>query len=374
MGRERKDKQSLKAIPGEILERAKALLDENPKRSVRRVIEFLESEFPQSTGKVKRSTLSRALKNAGWSRNHPTPAISFEASSPNDLWQGDIMYGPRVSDNDGEIYKSFLFCFLDDTTRDIPHGEFYSDEKLPRLEDCFEKALLKRGIPKRIFVDNGLVYSSKQFGFICGCLGIHKIHSTPYHPISRGKIERFFRTVRESFLSEIERVSPMPLRDLNRYFFTWLETDYRKRKHSTTKKNPADHFDKEVKEISFPDPAKLRLLFLLREERLVGKTGLVKLFGNRYWVDPSLIGKKVEVGYDPFDLRKVWILLDGEVVSEGSPQSLITLRKAKVPEEVMQKPCESAARFLKILEKKAQKEGLRFYPLKRRENDNDSRA
>lgn len=321
---------------------------------------------------IKKSTLARAIKQSGYNRNLPNKVFTcFVAAKPNDLWQGDGSCGIEIVDEDGNLKKSFLFAWLDDCSRDIPHAEFYSQENLPRLEDCFKKAILKRGVPKRIFVDNGLIFSAKHFTRICAELGIKKIHSTPYYPESRGKIERFFQTVKDGFLSEIMILPKMKLNELNRYFFIWLEEEYRLKTHSQTQRKPKQHFEEDIEKIEFVDSKKIHFLFLLEEERVVSKRCQVKLFGNVYWVDPIFANRRVEVRYDPFDLRIIWIFIDGQYVGEGKPDRLITLRKAKVDEEVVEKKAvEGAKTFLKILEKKEQEKQLKlFVPTKSRDKE-----
>ena len=115
------------------------------------------------------------------------------------------------------------------------------DEKLPAVEDSLKRVILKYGTPLRIFVDNAWVYSGKSFSLACSELGIAKIHSTPRYPVSRGKIERVFRTLREQLLREVENLEPLPVEDLNRYLSAWVDT-YHDRVHSRTKETPRSRF------------------------------------------------------------------------------------------------------------------------------------
>jgi transposase InsO family protein len=115
----------------------------------------------------------------------PRDRRKFEAELPNDLWQSDVMHGPMV-DVDGRMRKSYLIAFIDDHSRLVPYGGFYLSEGLPSYLDALKWALLKRGLCRKLYVDNGPAFRSKHLEYICACLGIALIHSKPYTPQGRG--------------------------------------------------------------------------------------------------------------------------------------------------------------------------------------------
>lgn len=195
---------------------------------------------------------------------------------------------------------------------------------LPRLERVLKIAILRRGIPRSLFVDNGKVYSSTQLAAVCATLGIKQIHSTPYLPNSRGKIERFFGTVRSQFLSEVEAASIATLEDLNASFQAWVELIYHRRVHSETEQPLLDRFQTSIAQVQVrqADPVQLRQAFLWREKRKVTRTANISLQGNRYGVDPILAGRLVELRFDPFDLSEVEIWQDGRFVAHGQVQKM----------------------------------------------------
>jgi transposase InsO family protein len=120
-------------------------------------------------------------------------------------------------------------------SRFVPYAEFFFDEQLPRLERVLKVAILRRGLPKAIYVDNGPVFHAVQFGAACASLNIKKLHSQPYQPEGRGKIERFFGTVREQFLPEVEAASIQTLDDLNTSLWAWLDQIYHARIHTDSR-------------------------------------------------------------------------------------------------------------------------------------------
>jgi len=161
------------------------------------------------------STAYRILKSQGLTRAGAAKVDRrrFEAEFPNDIWQSDVMHGPQVM-VEGKMRKAYLIAVLDDHSRLLPHARFYLSERLESWLDAFRQALLRRGLPRRLYVDNGAAYRTKHLEHICASLGITLTHTPPYTPQGRGKIERFFRTVRTSFLPSCEENSlgalPLP--------------------------------------------------------------------------------------------------------------------------------------------------------------------
>jgi len=174
----------------------------------------------------------------------PKPYRRFERTHFGDLWQADAMHGPKLPDpaNPGKERQVFLFAWLDDHTRLVPHAQFYWNEQLPRLEDCFKRAMLRYGRPLSIYVDRAKVHVSKQLDTICATLGIQRILGTPYYPEGRGKIERFFQFVQSDFLPELSASSVDTLPLLNESLMAWIEVVYHTKVHSETGQAPLERY------------------------------------------------------------------------------------------------------------------------------------
>jgi putative transposase len=144
-------------------------------------------------------------------------------------------------------------------------------------------------------------------------LGIRLLHSAPGRPQGRGKLERFFRTVRERFLVELQERAPGSLEELNRLFQAWLHQAYHRRLHSETGETPLERYTASAprRADAGDDPELLRQAFLWRETRTVAKTATVSLYGNRYEVDDALVGCRIELLYDPFDLERIEVRYQG---------------------------------------------------------------
>lgn len=316
----RSDAGQSTAIPENVLNRAVELKQELPQRSVRRIIKILEGEGTIQRGQIPRSTLSRHLIKRGFGRDDlkrqeiiGRAARRFERSGRNILWQSDLKYGPYLPiGQGGKKIRTYLMVMLDDATRLVTHGEFYDNQRLPILEDCFRKAVLKYGKPDSTYVDNGKIFISRWFRIACARLGIRHLKARSYSPESKGKIERFNRTV-EEFLQEVRLDNPKTLEELNQKFRIWLDEGYHHQPHSSLNgKTPMQAYNGDPRKVRFATPEECREAFLWEETRKVDKTGCFKLQGIEYEAGLSYLGKKIDVRYDPFDLGQVEVWYKGE--------------------------------------------------------------
>ena len=332
----RSDIGKSRQIPAEVLEKAFLLKREEPRRSAKKIIQLMEVHHWAPLGLLKSSTLSRIFKQNGLTYKQLKGSNkcfrTFQAEHPNQIWQSDIMYGPYLPDPDRPQAKkrTYLVAMLDDFSRLIPHAQFYWHERLPHLENTLHKALLKRGIPQVLYVDNAQVYSAHQINAICAELGIRKINCQPYQPESKGKIERFIRTVRESFLTELTHEKVDHLHQLNSKFWAWLEQEYHLKIHSGTNEPPLNRWRNNVSPfLKKIDEQQLQKIFLWREKRKVSKLGLVSLMGIDFEVSSILVGKTVEVKYNHFDLSEVFIYFDGRFIQQARPSQVTRWNTAK---------------------------------------------
>jgi transposase InsO family protein len=309
----RADRGQPRAVSPETLDRAEALKREQPFRSARSIATMLAKDKTQPPPETKLAprTLRRHLARRGattaqlLTEQRPKAYRRFERSAFGDLWQGDAMHGPYLPDpaQPDQQRQVFLFAFLDDHTRLVPHAQFYWNEQLPRMEDCFKRAILRYGVPLAVYVDRGKVYTSKQFDTICASLGVQRILGTPYYPEGKGKIERFFQFLQADFLPELARSEVTSLPHLNQSLLAWLEVVYHRKLHSEIGQAPLERYRQDPAPATRPvDPATLRQAFLHRDQRKVAKTATISFQGNRYRVPDYLRGQSVELRYDPFDL------------------------------------------------------------------------
>ena len=282
-----------------------ALRRERPRLPVPELLHVFQQRQSTFEPGPSLSTLYRFLHQhdlMGRGAAGPEDRRKFEAELPNDLWQSDVMHGPLVRVGETR-HKSYLIAFLDDHSRLIPHGAFYPSEGLSHFQEAFSQALLKRGLPRKLYVDNGAAFRSRQLAYTAAALGIALIHARPYRPQGKGKIERFFRTVRTQFLPSFAGES---LDELNRAFALWLTEDYHPRVHSSTGQSPFARFTSRM-ECLRAAPSDLRDYFRKIVRRRVNKDRSVTVDKRLFEAPVALIGKQVEILYHPESPQRVEI-------------------------------------------------------------------
>jgi transposase InsO family protein len=347
--RPRGDRGQPRAISSQTLDRAEALKREQPLRSARSIAKMLLMDHTQPIPEptLAPRTLRRQLAQRGataaqlLSEQRPKPYRRFERSHFSDLWQGDAMHGPKLPDpaNPEKERQVFLFAFLDDHTRLVPHAQFYWNEQLPRMEDCFKRAILRYGRPLAVYVDQGKVYTSKHFDTLCASLGIQRILGTPYYPEGRGKIERFFQFVQSDFLPELVTSSVTTLAQLNESLLAWLEVVYHRKVHSETGQAPLERYRQDQAPSTRPvDPTDLRQAFLHRIQRKVTSTATFSFQRNRYRVAEYLRRQKVELRYDPFDLTQIEVWFQNAFIEVAALDHVVTTTHPDVEPDPIPKP------------------------------------
>jgi putative transposase len=279
----------------------------NPRRSMRMLRIMLEKAGLVQRGSVSRSAIHRFLARHGLSRPRGAPTElherrSFAAERAGDIWYGDVLHGPRVL-FDGRLRKSYLVTLMDDASRLITHSAFCLAETALEVEGVLKQAVLKRGVCYRLIVDNGAAYRSESLQGICARLGIQLIYCKPRQPQGKGKLERWHRTLRSQFLSEIElNEGPLPLDDLNARLWAYLEGIYHRAQHDGLMgQTPLDRYQEDLEHIRPLGPlaGQLDEIFQHRVERLVRKDGTISYHGRLFEVPYELVGKMVRITVDP---------------------------------------------------------------------------
>jgi transposase len=331
------------------------LKEEVPERSLDRILHLVDELALMPGVAVSRSTLHRVLQDHGLS-GRPTRSSKsttdldrFEASSPNDIWQSDMLAGPWLPDpaRPGKRRRAWLVAFLDDHSRMLLAGRFSFKENLPALELVFREALRRHGIPRCVYFDNGKVYRNRHMDQVVATLGIHRlVYTTPYRPQGHGKIEAFNRFCRAAFLSELKASSVRTLDELNDAFRVWQARYYNQRTHGETQETPRQRWRTGLRHVRYADETLLRQAFLWRETRKTDKTGRFSLFGVHYQTGPRLAQRKVEVRYDPEDLDVVEIWFEGAFCERVRPFEVQRHRRPRPPAAADDVATEPAADFL----------------------------
>jgi len=274
--------------------------------SVQKLYEDLRDQGLLGDPPIHYNTLLRVVKDKGWltPKARTDRRKAYEVDNVNDLWVCDFMHGPKVKTGKRRN-KAILCAIIDDHSRMVVGHGFSASETISALTLVLKEAFLGYGIPKRLYVDNGPSFSSELLARSCALAGISLIHSKPYDSPSRGKVERFFRTVRDRFLSGVQE--GITLQELNEAFWLWLQEDYHHKFHSGIGQRPIDRYSASVDRVPIRRMSKAELdeIFLIRHERVVNNDATISFKGAQYEVPAAYIRQRIEIRHpvdDPEDL------------------------------------------------------------------------
>lgn len=322
--RPRSDRGQNRTLEPEALAALLKLRAEYPTLTLKALTDELARRGVAGLAGVSASTLRRRLLQAGLDRRSLRagaglaggPTKAFELPLPNLLWMADCMYGPTLKLEGGVAQRTFLFALIDDCSRLIVHGQFYPHERLEGFLDTLRQAVQHRGLPDKLYTDNGAAFVSQHLAIVCANLGIRLLHAKPYHAWSKGKIEKWFQGCQSQFLPTLLFEPVHSLDELNRRFWKWVETDYNQREHSALAgESPARRFARLGSSLRLLEPgSELERLFLMRVERRVRKDATFRLGSESWEVAAHLRGQVVTVHFDPITLQRVEIWLGQKFV------------------------------------------------------------
>jgi len=310
----RKDKGQLKALSPTAVEALLALRRQYPDLTVRHLAQQLVQAGHLLEGHFSLVSLHRQLARHGLDRQSlkrgvlsSGPTKAFEVALANQLWMADAMQGITLKLTDGTVQRTYLFAIIDDCSRLVPHAQYYERERLVGFLDTLRQAISRRGVPEKLYTDNGNLFVSDHLKVVCANLGIKLLHAQPYHSWSKGKIERFLGHVQSDFEAALCLAPVHSLEQLNERFWQWLEQAYHQRSHAGLNgENPATRFAARCQAVR-PLAATLDVegLFLAQTRRRVRMDATVSLEGQLWEVPVHLRGQMVVLCYDPFTWKRV---------------------------------------------------------------------
>lgn len=255
------------------------------------------------------SVLYRFLRRQGYDRKslragrlETGPTKAFEAPAVNDLWMVDFSPGPTLS-VEGKGRLTHLCVLIDDHSRLIPFAAYYSQANTEAFHHALKEAVLRRGLPRKLYTDQGKPFVNGHTRLVCAKLGIRLLHCKPYHSWSKGKIERVIQTLQDGFESTLRLAGNQArsLEELNDKLSLWIQSIYHQRSHGSTGQSPEYRYQQGAKSLRHL-PANLEIdpLFYVHLDRTVRKNGTVRLDGELFEVPLSLRALKIQLRLDPF--------------------------------------------------------------------------
>lgn len=323
--KKRKDVGDSHSIPKEVQDLLILLKEDNPDYSVSIVIDEARRTGSIDPGlALPPSTVHRLLARHGLMKKRKEEDEKdrrrFAFAHAGDFWMSDVMHGPAVVGAKKRKRKTYLIAFIDDATRVIPYATFASSESTTDFLPALLQAILRRGIPKRLFVDNGSAFRSHHLQMVMAKLGVTLIHARARHPQAKGKIERWFRTVRTRLLVRLQPEDLSSLDALNRRLWTWVEGEYHHTPHrGLDQETPLDRWAQTGEQVRYAHDLDLDDLFLFDAQRKVKKDRTVSLDGIHYEVDAVLVDERVTLRFDPKNRKIIQVHFEGRRFSDARP-------------------------------------------------------
>jgi len=302
---------------------ALALKKSHPRWSGRLLVRELQTQGVIRPGELSRSAVYRFLQRHGEElrRHYQTgeEKKKYSFANSNECWQSDVCHGPHLHiEGQPQCRKIFLYAFLDDASRLIPHAGIALAENLENFLEFLKVAIQKKGVPGRLYLDNAAYYRSPLVAIIGARLGIRVMYCTPYSPYKKGKIERWWRTCADQFLTTLDRKKVYTVAELNQMLLAWVERDYHHTVHTSLQTTPLAAWQGKGITIRYPDPTTLERDFYAVANRTVRRDGTFMLQGRYYELDSTLAGTVVEVRYPPFQPGTVYVYhRKGEFIGEA---------------------------------------------------------
>lgn len=254
------------------------------------------------------------------------PTKAFAAPHVNDLWMVDFSPGPHIRTEEGKGLSTQLCVIIDDCSRLIPFAAYYPKANTEAFLDALKESVLRRGLPLKLYTDQGKPFVSQHAHIVCANLGVRLLHAKPYHAWSKGKVERLIQSIQRGFESTLRIAGNQAhSRDeLNQKLSKWIQTTYHQRVHSSTDLTPEARYHQDLPQIRKLDvePFGVEHLFYTRTKRTVRKDGTVRIDKKLYEVNLSLRALRVELRFNPFTLSRIEVWYRESLACLAQPVNL----------------------------------------------------
>jgi putative transposase len=311
----RSDEGCSRRLTPEIEQLVIDLKREDPGRSSPLILRELELAGRIARGQMSVYPIQRLLRNRGLSGPKMELAVParyrWEASMCGELWQADALHGPKlINPATSRPQTAIIFGLLDDRSRIIPYLEAGFGETEHRFLSVLYNAIARRGVPRRLLLDNHKSFTGHDMRVLCAKIGIHIVHSRPGDAPTKGKIERMWRTLRGHLIDRLDLQKVTTLDELNLRLWSYVETEYHSNPHaSLSGKSPLEVWESDAADIRWiTNHSQLEQAFYGEDDRLARNDSTVQWRGVSYEVPPYMRGRTIRLRYSLLNTSRVSVL------------------------------------------------------------------
>jgi putative transposase len=323
--KERSDKGNYKKVTPRLKEAIDKIKRESVLVSVSDLYRKLLLHSIIHADEVSYETIRKYVKdNALLDKKEYKKRKKFEKEFINELWMVDFKHGKSI--RCGRSYRrTYLCAIIDDASRMLVGYEWGLNEDTVLFARTLKKAIMIYGVPRILYCDQGKVFKSNYIVQICGHLGISLAHAQPYSAASKGKIERFNRSVGQLFYPLVNDFASLTIEELNRQFTQFVNKIYHTRTHSGIGQSPLEKFQQQVGEVKIKriNEQQVEQFFLCAIKRKVRLDATVRIRKVDYEVGMKYVGETVEIRF-PLDKSDIFYLFEnGQLIMQLRALNLV---------------------------------------------------
>lgn len=230
----------------------------------------------------------------------------YEASHINDIWCCDTTYSFKLTVG-GEKKRMYIIAIIDDASRLIVGIDVFFNDNYVNFMSVLKQAVKKYGKPQVLNLDNGAPYKNGQLDLLAARIGIGLFHNKPYYGQGKAKIERWFRTMKDHFMSSFNLTSKTTIDEFKQELFKYV-TSYNNEVHSQLNGlTPVERFFNSGDEIKELSAEMIEKAFLLEIDRKVSNDCVIQIDKAEYEVPQKYSKQTIKLRYSA-DLKTCYVV------------------------------------------------------------------
>lgn len=296
--RNRSDCGRIRKIDGEIEGIINHYISEHPRMPASQIYNELLANHYITYDEVSLSTITRYVmkqkKNKGVITH--SEMKRYEAGHINEIWACDTTYSFKLTVK-GEKKRLYIIAIIDDASRLIVGVDVFFNDNYVNFMSVLKIAVKKYGKPKILNLDNGAPYKNNQINLLSARIGISAHHCAPYSGWQKGKIERWFRTMKDHFMASFHLTTNTTIDEFRDELLKYTN-EYNNTIHSSLNNiSPLTRFFDSGEEIKRLSDDEIEKGFLLEIERKASIDCVIQIDNKEFEVPIKYSKKNIKIRY-----------------------------------------------------------------------------